>query len=246
MTTTTTGDIDMGTAFADQAWRACLSALRLDRFLAGELPPRDADEVRAHLASCARCSEASAELRKGREEPLPPLRANVVELRPRRRLPLLAAGLGLAAAASLLVVLLPVRITPAERSKGSGHALAMFVQHGAKVRRAGPGEVVAAGDAVRFAVTTPQAAYVAVLSVDPAGRASVYFPLGARAEAVAAGREVPLPLGTRLDSTVGEERLVGLFCASPVELEPLRASLQAGGASIPEGCQVSQWRFTKR
>jgi hypothetical protein len=53
-------------------------------------------------------------------------------------------------------------------------------------------------------------------------------------------------LGTRLDATVGEERVVGLFCSSPVELEPLRIQLERGGALAPEGCQVTRWSFVKR
>ena len=105
---------------------------------------------------------------------------------------------------------------------------------------------VAPGDAVRFTVTTPAKAYVAVLSLDPEGRASVYFPLGSRAEAVAAGAELTLPLGTRLDGTLGEERIVGLFCSSPVELEPVRLQLEHGESIASEGCQVVRWSFVKR
>jgi hypothetical protein len=114
------------------------------------------------------------------------------------------------------------------------------------VRRAGPGETVAPGDALRFAVSAPAKAYVAVLSLDPKGHGSVYFPLGARAEAVGPGAEVALPLGTRLDATVGEERIVGLFCSSPVELEPLRVQLERGIPLDPDGCQVTRWSFVKR
>jgi hypothetical protein len=164
--------------------------------------------------------------------------------RPRRaswRLPAAAAAAGLAAAASVLLLL-----RPAERTKGPGFALGMYVQHGSEVRRAGPGEVVAPGDAVRFAVTTPAGGYVAVLSLDPKGRGSVYYPLGARAAPVAAGAEVLLPLGMRLDGTLGEERIMALFCTSAVELEPVRAALEGGNEHVPVGCQVARWSFVKR
>jgi hypothetical protein len=122
----------------------------------------------------------------------------------------------------------------------------MYVEHAGEVRRAGPGETIAPGDAVRFAVTAPAKAYVAVLSLDPKGHGSVYFPLGTRAEAVEPGAEVALPLGTRLDATVGEERIVGLFCSSPVDLEPLRLKLERGISLAPDGCQVTRWSFVKR
>ncbi|HET7786144.1 MAG TPA: zf-HC2 domain-containing protein [Myxococcales bacterium] len=231
----------MSTLFAERLWPACFSALHLDRFLLGELDPPAADEVRAHLASCTRCSEAVQSMRA--REPLPPLR--VVPLRPRsRRVRVVAAAAGLAAAASVLLLLRPP--APRERSKGPGFSLGMYVQHGGEVRRAGPSETVAPGDAVRFTVTAPAGGYVAVLSLDPQGRGSIYYPAGPRAAPVSAGSDLALPLGTRLDASVGEERIVGLFCASPVELEPLRASLERPPLAVPEGCQVTRWSFVKR
>ena len=215
-------------------WPHHLSALRIDRYLLGELLPAEAREVREHVASCAGCARA-VELQ--RPEPLPPLRA----LRSPRRLWALGA-VGIAAAASL--VLLPRG--PAERTKGAAHSIAMFVQHGDEVRRAGPGETVAPGDSIRFAVSSAAPAHLAVLSVDPAGRASIYFPVGPRAASVPAGSEVPLPIATRLDATVGDERILALFCQEPVELEPLRNELAQGRLEVPEGCEVVRWGFVKR
>ena len=232
----------MSTAFADRLWPACLSALQLDRLLAGELDEVSARRVHQHLEGCSTCSSALEAMRAGLAERLPALR--VVPLRPREHLwpRVIAAGAGMAAAAALLLVARP----PAERAKGGGFALGMYVEHAGEVRRALPGEAVAPGDAVRFTVTTPAKAHVAVLSLDPEGRASVYFPLGSRAEAVAAGAELTLPLGTRLDGTLGEERIVGLFCSSPVELEPVRLQLEHGESIASEGCQVVRWSFVKR
>jgi hypothetical protein len=267
----------MSTALANAAWPACLSALRLDRFLAGELPPADADEVRNHVAGCARCAAAVSGLEAARDAvTLPPLRAveaaiddapagpaPVLRLSRRRRVLSVTLG-GLAAAAGLAVVLRGGPLEPPEdaRRKGSGvpgaAAWGAWVLHDGAVRRAGPGEVVAPGDALRFAVTAPAPGYVAVLSLDAAGRATVYYPAGGRAEPVASGAEVALPLATKLDATVGEERLFALYCERPVELEPLRAALEGAGrleagaapggqaAPAPAGCQVTGWRFEKR
>jgi hypothetical protein len=231
----------MSTLFAEPLWPACFSALHLDRFVLGELDCGAADEIRAHARGCRSCSDAIESMRP--REPLPPLRA--VALRPRSRaIRWVAAGAGLAAAASVLLVLRPS--APRERGKGAGFALGMYVQHGGEVRRAGSGEEVAPGDALRFTVTAPADGYLAVLSLDPQGRGSIYYPAGSRAVPVSAGSDLALPLGTRLDATVGEERIVGLFCASPVELEPLRAALERGASAVPQGCQVTRWSFVKR
>jgi hypothetical protein len=230
------------------AWPACLSALRLDRWMAGELDPRDAEDVRGHVSACAACKQAAESLEAARETAaLPPLRLAPAParhaLRPRR---VVAWAAGLAAAAALLLAVRPD--APPERTKGgAGLRLAMYVQHGDSVREVSPGEAVAPGDAVRFVVTSPAPAYVAVLSLDPAGRASIYFPPDGRAAAVAAGTDVPLPLATRLDATVGEEHVVGLFCDRAIELEPVRAALEASsGFAAPAGCEVTRWRFEKR
>ncbi|HSN89735.1 MAG TPA: DUF4384 domain-containing protein, partial [Anaeromyxobacteraceae bacterium] len=200
-----------------------------------------------HVAGCERCAGAVESLRAARDgAALPPLRADPAPARRpgRSRFALALAG-ALAAAAGLVLALRPD--AAGDRTKGAGVGLAMWVRHGDAVRRAAPGETIAPGDAVRFAVTTPRPAWVAVLSVDPAGHASVYFPLGPTAAPVPAGTDVALPLATRLDATSGEERVVGLFCDRPVALEPLRARLEAGAAvEPPAGCEVTRWRFVKR
>jgi hypothetical protein len=184
-------------------------------------------------------------LRAASDEALPPLR--VVPLAPRSRTALraVAAAVGVAAAASFLTIVQPFG-PRGTRAKGSGFALSMYVDHRGEVRRVGSGEAVAPGDAVRFAVSTPAEAYVAVLSLDAKGHASIYFPQGGRAQPVPRGVDVPLPLGTRLDDTVGEERIVGIFCQSAVELEPLRAHLERGALVLPDGCQETRWSFVKR
>ncbi|HZX96223.1 MAG TPA: DUF4384 domain-containing protein [Myxococcales bacterium] len=228
----------MSNPFAERLWTACFSSLLLERFLFNELTAAEAQRVRAHLSTCAACSSVLEGMR--RAEPLPPLR--VVPLRPNRARRAIAVAAAVAAASLLLVL----RSHPGERIKGPGFALAAYVQHGVEVRRAGPGETVAAGDALRFVVTAPVAGYVAVLSVDPQGRASIYYPQAARAAPIAAGDETALPLATRLDATLGEERVTALLCPSPVELGPLRAALERGNLDFPEDCQVARWHFVKR
>ncbi|HYD42853.1 MAG TPA: DUF4384 domain-containing protein [Anaeromyxobacter sp.] len=243
----------MSTSLANAAWPACHSALRFDRWVAGELAPAEADALRTHVVGCDRCRTALEELEQVRSEPLPPFRADesvvhraVPPPRARRRWAAAAGALAAAAAAAGLF-LLPPPEPAGTRTKGAGPALAMYVRHGGEVRRAAPGEKVAAGDAVRFAVSLREPAYVAVLSLDPAGHASVYFPEGDRAAQVKAGAEVALPLATRLDATAGEEQVFGLFCDRPLDLAPVRALVDAAAAGTgPAGCQVTRWTFVKR
>src|SRR5882724_8822889 len=147
----TDGAERMTTRPARLIWPACLSALHLDRFLMGELTGAAAEQVRAHLAECARCSEAVDGMRMPRAEHLPPLRVVKRDPRARRWQRAAAAGLGIAAAASAVLLLRPAT----ERVKGPGFALSMYVEHAGEVRRAGPTEAVSAGDAVRFVVTAP-------------------------------------------------------------------------------------------
>lgn len=230
----------MTNPLARRLWPACHSALQLDRFLAGELDASEADELRAHLSQCAPCSAALDEMRP--REPLPPLRVVAPAAR-RWKARLVAAAAGLAAAASALLI---ARRPDGERTKGPGFSIAAYVQHAGEVRRAGAGEVVSPGDALRFAVAVPANGYLAVLSVDPQARASIYYPASDRAAPVSGGGEVALPLGTRLDASVGEERITALFCDAPIELEPVRASLEKGSLHLPAGCQVARWNFVKR
>src|SRR5437870_3542306 len=119
----------MSMPFPDRLWPACHSSFHLDRFLMGELDELEAERVRAHAAGCSRCGPALDEIRGGRNEPLPPLRLVPPARESRRWWTAAAAGAGIAAAASLLLI---VR-SPSERSKGSGFALAMYVEHGGEV-----------------------------------------------------------------------------------------------------------------
>ncbi len=232
----------MNALLEDARWQACLSAFRLDRFRLGELPTEEAAEVRAHLSSCARCRAAEEGLAAAQSDYLAlaaPLR------RPARAGRAVAWGVGaVALAATCVLALQPAGI----RSKGAATSVGMFVQHQQRVRRALPGEAVAPGDVVRFVYSSQQPRYLAILSLDGAGVASVYFPDGPETVRVEAAEEAPLPLGTRLDGVLGEERVVALFCEQPRTLEPVRQALQAAAPALPQvpGCTLATFHFSKR
>ena len=233
----------MNASLENVRWDACQSAYRLDRFRLGELPASEHAEVKMHLETCTRCRAAKDELAAGEASfrtVAPPWQ------KPRRnQRRAIAYGAGaFAMAAAVLVAVQPSTV----RSKGAPESLGMYVQHGQSVRRALPGEAVEPGDSVRFTYSSPSSTFLAILSVDGAGVASVYFPEGRDTATVPAAQDAPLPLATRLDGVLGEERAVAVFCQQSHALEPLREALQASPTAPPEvpGCTLVAFRFSKR
>jgi anti-sigma factor RsiW len=236
----------MNALLEDVGWRACTSAYRLDRWRLGELPGEEAAEVQSHLDGCARCRQAVESLVAAEAD----FRAAATPLRlvspaPPRRARWLVPAATLALAAGAVLALRP---EGGLRTKGPAVSVGMHVQHAGEVHRAGPREVLAPGDTVRFTYSTSEAGYLAILSVDGAGVASVYYPEGPETVPVEAAQDAALPLGTRLDGVLGEERVVGLFCTQPRTLEPVRQALQAAAPGLPEvpGCRLATFGFTKR
>jgi hypothetical protein len=230
----------------------CLSDFAFDRWLAGLASAEESAAFARHRDDCVRCAERHATLWDERRAWQTAKAAKPAARWPRDRTWIAAsAGVGLVVAALLAVR--GANHAPevdATRSKGA-QSIGFFVKHGAAVRRGVMGDVVAPGDALRFTYTSdrPGATFLAVLSVDGAGRASVYYPSGqpARAVAVAAGRDVLLPISTVLDGVLGDELLIGLFCNSEVVLDPwLRALEQDVSAPPPPGCSTDRLSISKR
>ncbi|AGP40439.1 hypothetical protein [Sorangium cellulosum] len=238
----------------------CLSDLKIDELMAGQLDAAAAQEANAHLAGCPRCAArragieaeraafaaAAPPLQLGpsrRDRRAPAARTAASSRSPRRwLLPAAASTLAAAAAAALFFRAAPHPrevVSPGERIKGA-ERLGFYVKRGEQVLPGGAGERLLPGDALQFTTTSAEARYLAILSVDGASQASVYYPSGPLAERVEPGRDVPLPQSTVLDDTLGTERIYGLFCAEAITVEPLRAALAANpdALSVPPGCDV--------
>jgi len=234
----------------------CASDFVFDRYLAGEFSGEELGQLERHIEACARCNERLHTLRVEREaalEFLPNFAAIAAPQEPTKQASLqpapapgvssrhaprsfLWAGSGALAAAAAAFLLFPSAPTKgpielAERAKGTG-GFELFVRHDGVVRSGGPGEVLAPGDSIQFAVTTPEPAYAAIVSVDGANHASAYFPRGELAEQLPAGR-TELPLSTVLDDTLGPERLWLLLCADAVEIAPVLAELTTHPRATP-------------
>jgi len=213
----------------------CLSDLCLDERMAGELADAEARAADDHLAGCARCQRRHDQLAAGRAR----FRAALPALRRRRTAWPAATAIGGALAVAATVVLVVRPPATGTRTKG-GARLGLVIARGDAMQIAGAGDRVHPGDTVSFLVTSARPTYVAVLSRDGAGRPSVYFPSGPRAERVAAGRDVQLPRATVLDDTLGREQLYAVFCEAPVAVAALQGALAAGTLerALPEGCVV--------
>jgi hypothetical protein len=137
------------------------------------------------------------------------------------------------------------RRSSVEGSLGSP-SLGFSIERGGKTMRGASGDVVLPGDRIRFSYSSDRDAQFALLHVTR-DQAGVYFPSAARTVALPAGRDTALDLAIELDNRAGEERVFGLFCAAPLELEPVRLALQKddGPPDLP-GCQVAALTLHKK
>ncbi len=217
----------------------CISDLTFDEWRAGELESSELERVEAHLVNCEACRQRHDRLRADAEDFLArypalearfsrPGAASVPYPKQRARRWAWASGTVIAAAAALFLVVgragsgAPDRQT---RTKG-GSRIGFFVSSGGSVRPGTDGQVVRPGDRLRFTVTTPRPLHVAILSLDGAGAASVYYPTGAKSRHVGVVREQAVESSVELDATLGDERVWGVFCDAPFDVEPLRAALE--------------------
>jgi anti-sigma factor RsiW len=210
---------------------ACLSDLRLDELIAGELAADAAVAAADHMAGCPQCRAREEALAADRGR----FRAALPAVAQRRRAPWRAAAVGIAAAAAVVIVVAALpRGEPVDttRSKGGAH-LGFVVVHGGAMRVGATGEAVRPGDTLQYLVTTEDAAYVTVLGRDAAGRLTTYVPT----DRVAAGHNVQLPVATRLDGSLGREEVVAVFCPEDTPIGSLRA--------LPEGCTIDRLAIEK-
>lgn len=240
---------------------SCLSDLKLDQLMRGELAAPD--EAKKHVDSCEKCRARLKELEAARadwQKENPQLKREASAQKDRaakndspgekKPFPWAAASVGLAVAAAFALWIRPhgpSAPVPVERAKG-GIQLTMFVSHQGKVRPAAPREIVSPGDILQFKYSSDQERYVAVLSVDGARQGSIYFPDGGtKAQKLGPAQDQPLANSTELDDVLGAEKIYGLFCEQPLELEPVRAQLQKFGAMpLLDHCRVIQLSIEKK
>lgn len=232
----------------------CLSDFAIDALVAGDVDSEKEKSQREHLVTCDDCrarfenaSHAAEDFsRDAPELNLPIARKN----KPNNVRVLYAASSVFAIAAAILFFVRFGHHDPetdlTTRLKGSSH-IGFYVKHGAEVSPGTIGAHVHAGDALRFTYATTSSGYLAILSVDGAKNASVYYPDGPTAQAIEPASNRALSSSTILDDTVGHETLYGFFCDKPIALEPVRAALAANSdhAPVVDGCTVDTIAFDK-
>jgi hypothetical protein len=241
----------------------CLSELRLDRLLAGELDPAARADCERHLTGCPRCTSRRAareEERRLFRATAPPLfgpsgaaaAAAAAARGPRRWLWLGTGAFAAAAVAVLLLLGHPPRPASETVTAKGVRLLRFYVRDAASgaVREGAPAEVVHPGDGLRFRfeVATLSGGYVALLGRDAAGRAAVYFPERGTTTALLPGTSDGLiPYSIELDQTLGPETIHALSCRGALPLGPLQAALARSEKAVvwPPGCQVETLRLEK-
>lgn len=218
-----------------------LSSFELDAAALGVL--LDAEQ-RAHLASCAMCRTRADEGEVLRAQLPPELRVRTFAALHRRRRFTVAISIvvPLMVAAAALLLLVQVRGNDPEKAmddapelaiKG-GPALQVYALRDHHVFRITDGDVLAAGDEIRFAVTPAGAGYVLIASVDGRGQATIYVPYdGERSVAIDPRGRTELPGSIVLDDAMGPERVFAVFSTSPLRASDVWPALHRLAAAGP-------------
>jgi hypothetical protein len=212
----------------------CPSDYELDAFwLEGK--PED-HPVHAHLEGCESCRKRLVEWEQADDkfdrEVFPATEEKVVE-----RLSKPSSGFSgfftyprlAAAAAVVLAVVLTVALWhPEEREatyigiKGT-LGLEVYCQRADSVFRVNPGDRLLSEDRIRFAVSTPGAGQVMVVSVDRQGEVSLFYPPGP----VSGGR-TELEGSTILDESQGPERIFVVFSEGILDFTVVESAVERG------------------
>lgn len=231
-------------AFTESPPEGCLSHLVIDTLLAGELDQEQETKARQHLQTCRRCTQQFNLVQQAQQRFSQRSAGFIPERRRDKRWRLLAAPL--VAAAAACVAMLFWFEDDRSKTQLKGHpTLGFYVKHEGATRVGGPGERVVPGDQLRFTVTTHSPQYLAVVSVDGAGKPSVYYPMGPEMAHHPAGPQRALELATELDETLGKEVVYGFFCADKIALSSLIELVGHPPVVPPEGCHVEVLEIVK-
>jgi hypothetical protein len=242
-----------------QRSEGCLSDLKLDRLLLGELPEAAGRTAREHLASCPVCEQRHQLLLADRqsfatqapafEALLAPARGPGASAPLRPRAPAARRWLALALpAAALLALGVGLRSLLSEpgsgatsapgttRTKGSSLGFGYVVRREGRTFAGEPGQALHPGDVLRFTLSSKLPVHAGVWGIDESGASS--YQTSPALALVGAGQRQPLPEAVELDQRLGEERLLLVACASAHPVVEIDAALAASLAApvLPADC----------
>jgi hypothetical protein len=154
-------------------------------------------------------------------------------LRRRRSVPFSVWAGGLAAAAVVLVFLLPgspfsTGVNSLERVKGSGEPLVAVYRHGSTgVEKLASGSMVSAGDVLQVAYKVSRPLQGALLSLDGDGNVTVHLAKDGHSVALVPGGERHLDFSYELDKAPRFEAFFLFTSDQSFDLEPVRQRLKA-------------------
>jgi hypothetical protein len=223
----------------------CISNLTFDEWAAKELAPEHVEQLQSHLAECDSCQSRYAGLEYERSSFLKEApswhayRQRFTKHRATRRGARQLGWAAIAVAALVMWFVVPhTQNLDVTRRKGGGPHLGFFIKRGERVNRGASGDLLMAGDRLRFTYTSKYSTCFALLSRD-SQTATIYYPSTSQCAHIPAGNDVPLDFSVELDETPGNERIFALFCARPIALESLRVELAGSGRLGPvSDCQI--------
>ena len=245
--------------------------LILEQYRLGELPRAEADRVSALLAEDPALRDRHEALERSDEEIARSYPAGWLAQRIRARLPApetrdgfgWRVPLGVAAAAMLVIVAIPLWTAPArdrvapvaadDRIKGLRPSLTIYRRTASGTETLADGSVARPGDLLRVAYTGAGRAYGVILSIDGRGGVTLHLPpAGERAAPLTSGRAILLDQAYELDDAPGWERFYFVTGDTPFAVADVvnaARKVAAGGARaapapLPVGRALTQSTFS--
>lgn len=124
------------------------------------------------------------------------------------------------------------------RTKGSLASFDFVVRRDQNTVIGTPGMVLRPGDRLRFTVSSRRPVFVGIWGIDSSGLVSDYA-TAPELLRVPPGHQVALPQTIELDASLGQERLVAVFCQDPQPVEAIRSALSDASdePSLPLNCE---------
>ncbi len=232
----------------------------LERYVAGDLPSDEADEVRGRLraeegglarAAALEQSNIDVRIRYPGRDMVPEIRRKAGVAEPTVRSWKLMVPMLVAAVALLVLVPTIVPSTPTNPDillKGAQPLLRVYQQIDGAAVRVKPGDRLPAGATLQLAYEAAGASHGVIVSIDGAGVVTVHHPpSGSDATSLEIGGQVLLPTAYQLDEAPGFERFFLVVGSEPVPLSMVKTSAArlAGSPAAGSGSLVLEGPWTQ-